>query len=87
MASFVTSPAAPKANTLVSFNASASKGIEGRGVVEYQWDFGDGTPLHTTGSALTTHVYAAVGSYTVTLRIVDDTGRFAVISNALEIAP
>jgi hypothetical protein len=86
-ASFVTSPAAPKVNAPVSFNASASKGIEGRSVEEYHWDFGDGTPLQVTGSPLITHVFGAVGSYTVTLRILDDTGRFAVVSSALTIAP
>ena len=86
-ASFVSSPAAPKVNTLVSFNASASKGIEGRSVTQYEWDFGDGSPLQMTSSPLVTHVYGAVGAYTVTLRIQDDTGRFAVASNELTIAP
>jgi chitodextrinase len=86
-ASFVSSPAAPKINGLVSFNASASKGVEGRSVVEYQWDFGDGTPLVTSASPVVTHVFTTAASYTVTLRITDDTGRFASVSNELEVAP
>jgi PKD repeat protein len=84
---FVTSPASPKANTAVGFNASASQATEGRTIVEYVWDFGDGTPVVTVGGPLVTHAYAAPGSYVVTLKVVDDTDKFAVVSSTLGIAP
>jgi PKD repeat protein len=33
----------------------------------YRWDFGDGSPIRTTGAAFTDHVYAAIGVYTMTV--------------------
>lgn len=41
--------------------------------VSYTWDFGDGTPKdgHTT----VMHQFAAAGTYTVTLTVVDGDGR------------
>jgi chitodextrinase len=86
-ADFVVSPAAPKVNTVVNFNASGSKGIEGRTIVEYVWDFGDGSPVQTTNQPLTNHVYGLPATYVVTLRVTDDTGRFAVVTKSVTIAP
>jgi len=55
------------------FNASASYGIDGP-VVQYNWDFGDGTEMNVT-SAGTTHVYATSTSLVVGLIVVDSTGQ------------
>ena len=47
-------------------------------IVSYQWDFGDGTPA---GSGIqTSHAYSVVGSYTVTLTVIDDIGHKGVLS-------
>jgi PKD repeat protein len=86
-ASFVSSPAAPKVNSLVSFNASASKGAEGRSITEYQWDFGDGTPVVSTASPVVTHMFGTAATYTVTLRVTDSMGKFAAVSEEVEVAP
>lgn len=53
-----------------SFDAGASTDTDGS-LVSYVWDFGDGTTDTTTG-ATTTHAYAGSGSYTVSLRVVDN---------------
>jgi PKD repeat protein len=86
-AAFVVSPAAPKANTIVNFNASGSKAAPGRTIVEYIWDFGDGSPVVSTSNALVNHTFFPAGGYNVTLKVVDSTGKFDVQTNAVTIAP
>jgi PKD repeat protein len=80
---FTTSPANPAPGTNIFFNASESKAAEGRVLVEYFWDFGDGTTA--TGAAVS-HSYANAGSYVVTLKVTDDARTFAVISQAITVA-
>ena len=54
------------------FDASGSADSDGA-IVEYAWDFGDGTT--TTGSVPTTsHTYLAEGTYDVVLMVTDDGG-------------
>jgi PKD repeat protein len=73
--SFTSSPTSPNPGQTVFFNASQVRPAAGRTLVDYFWDFGDGT----TGSGVTqSHVYAAVGSYVVTLKVTDDAGTFEI---------
>ena len=44
------------------------------GTVSYLWDFGDGTPTVTTKNPTVDHVYAAPGTYTVTVTETDANG-------------
>jgi len=54
---------------VVSFYAGGSS--DNRGIVSYEWDFGDGT----TGTGITlTHTYTEPGTYTVTLTVKDAAG-------------
>ncbi|WP_231486516.1 PKD domain-containing protein [Candidatus Blastococcus massiliensis] len=54
----------------VSVDGTASADTDGT-VASHEWDFGDGS----TGTGATAqHVYAAAGTYTVTLRVTDDDG-------------
>ena len=44
--------------------------------IAYSWNWGDGTAL-STGASPAAHVYAAAGSYTITLTTTDGWGKFA----------
>jgi PKD repeat protein len=72
-ASFTTSPAAIQVFDTVFFNATSSTVPAGRTIRSYDWDFGDGTPRGS--GVVTTHTYAAVNTYTVTLTVTDDLGQ------------
>lgn len=59
-------------NAAVLFNASSA--TDNIGIVDYKWDFGDGSK----GSSMTTnHVYEVAGVYTVTLTVTDVSGNIA----------
>lgn len=85
VASFVFSPTSPKANvTEVFFNAAASTAALGRGIVSWEWDFGDGS--YAQGQNVS-HLYGFAGTYTVTLRVVDSAGLANVTSKTITIVP
>jgi PKD repeat protein len=56
--------------TNVHFDGSGSTDSDGM-IVEYTWDFGDGTK---DSGMYSYHAYSMVGSYTVTLTVVDNDG-------------
>lgn len=53
----------------VYFDGSGS--TDDRGIVSYEWDFGDGA---TASGVTVNHIYAATGIYTVTLTVTDGGG-------------
>src|SRR2546425_9352993 len=65
--SFTWSPSTPVAGQAVIFTASVSGGTA---PFTYAWTFGDGSTLSTTASTAS-HTYAAMGSYSVTLKVTD----------------
>src|SRR2546425_702859 len=65
--SFTWSPSTPVAGQAVTFTASVSGGTA---PFTYAWTFGDGSALSTTASTAS-HTYAAMGSYSVTLKVTD----------------
>jgi chitodextrinase len=83
-AGFVFSPTAPFINQPVNFNASASTPAAGRRIVNYRWDFGDGT-LRDTADATISHAYGLPRTYTVTLVVTDDIGRTATTSSTVTV--
>ncbi|MEO7191249.1 MAG: PKD domain-containing protein, partial [Vicinamibacterales bacterium] len=85
-AQFAISPTSPKKFDLVSVNASASKTSAAHSIVRYDWDFGDGSAL-VTGGPQNNHVYTAVGTYAISLKVTDDTGRVAVLTQTVSVAP
>lgn len=54
----------------VSFDGSGSHDADGT-ITDYLWDFGDG---ESGNGVSVSHIYAAVGTYTVTLTVTDDGG-------------
>jgi PKD repeat protein len=85
-ASFVSSPTDPTTATIVNFNASQSTAPEGRSIVKYEWDFGDGVSFSSTSSAKASHGYTAEGQYIVTLTVTDSAGQKASESNRVIVA-
>ncbi|MGH9374035.1 MAG: PKD domain-containing protein [Vicinamibacterales bacterium] len=71
-ADFTFSPTDPLPGRQVHFNASESLPAPGRQIVQYSWDFGDGT----SGKGVqVSHTYPLLGNYTVTLTVIDDAGQ------------
>lgn len=85
-ASFFVTPTPPRVGQALIFNADQSKAATGRTIVQYSWNFGDGTPGVTAGF-LTQHTYTTAGTYTVILSIMDDVGQKASTTQTLTVAP
>jgi PKD repeat protein len=73
-ADFVVSPTSPLAGLIAFFNASVSKAGAGRTIVDYAWNFGNGT---TGRGVATSTIFSVAGTYTVTLVVTDDVGQTA----------
>ena len=67
----VFAPTSAFTGTNVSINGSQSFDPEGSDLL-YEFDFGDGSPLLQTTSAIVSHIYAAEGQYTIKLRVKDE---------------
>ena len=63
----------------VEFDGSASSDPDGDDTkLDYSWDFGDNTPIVSTGSDPSArHTYEKAWQYPVTLTVTDETGEFA----------
>jgi len=79
---FTTSPEDPEPGKAVFFNASESRPATGRVLVDYFWDFGDGT---TASGVAVTHTYQNEGTFVVTLKVTDDAGTFVVASQSVTV--
>ena len=64
-----------KTNLTVTVSGFDSYALDGKTIVNYTWDFGDG--MNASGANVT-HTYAANGTYTITLTVTDSDG----LSNA-----
>ena len=80
-ADFTYSPTYPITGEAVTFNASTST-PNGGTIISYFWDFGDGT--NATG-LIVSHIYPALGSYLVTLKISDSEGLFDNASKLIDV--
>jgi PKD repeat protein len=83
VADFTWTPLNPLPATIANFDASASYGYKNVGgvliadptaIVEYKWNWGDGKPDDVVFGPLMTHIFDAMGLYTVTLTVKDYNG-------------
>ena len=86
VADFLWNPYYPQRGETVTFDASLST-PDGGTIISYAWDFGDGTPIVVKTDPNTTHVYAAVGNYTVTLNVTDSEGRWDTEMHTITVVP
>jgi chitinase len=70
-AAFTSSPTSPTVSDVVNFDARTSSVPPGRRLVEWQWNFGDGT--FDSGERVQ-HRFTKAGSYVVTLTVKDSSG-------------
>jgi PKD repeat protein len=59
-------------------NSTGTSDTDG-GIRSYSWNWGDGTAL-STGASPAAHVYAAAGTYTITLVVTDNWGRTTTVT-------
>lgn len=76
------SPTEPLPGQTVFFNASAARAAPGRTLVDYFWDFGDGT---TASGVSVSHAYPVLGTYVVTLKVTDDAGSVTVVTQSVPV--
>lgn len=79
MAAFTWAPRDTTAGIPISFDGSGSKAVTSvsapSALNQYQWDFGDGSPVATTSTATPQiHAYATGGTYNVSLKVTSTTG-------------
>jgi len=74
IATFTADPQQGPPPLCVQFDATASRPSTGAEIISYDWDFGDGS--YGKG-AVTSHTYALMGTYHVTLTVTDSAGRQA----------
>lgn len=73
VASLQATPVEGEPPLFVQFDASGSSDSDGT-IVSYAFDFGDGSPMVTQSTPLTSHTYLSDGQYTATVSVTDDTG-------------
>jgi PKD repeat protein len=54
------------------------------GIRGYSWNWGDGT-TPSTGASPSAHVYAAAGTYTITLAVTDNWGRTTTVTRSVTV--
>ncbi len=83
VASFFYTPSNPVVNQVIQFNATESHDPDGT-IEQYQWDFGDGTPGDT--GVLVDHRFSGTGTYTVYLRVTDNSGNTGSASQTVTVS-
>lgn len=82
-ADFSANPSDPIEGQFIEFDASQSNSPNDE-IVEYRWDFGDGTKVNTTSTTVE-HSYDSDGVYTVTLEAVDGVGESNTTTRAVSV--
>jgi hypothetical protein len=72
-------------STLVAFNASGSYPVNGSRIMNYAWEWGDGTTDNFNASPSEDHDWVGAGTYWVTLTITDDLGQRASTTQTITV--
>jgi PKD repeat protein len=81
VAEFSISPAKPTVGETVYFNASLSTDPDGR-IISWSWNFGDGS---TASGQVANHIYDVAGTFTVTLKVIDEDNGSAACQKTITI--
>jgi PKD repeat protein len=81
-AEFTFSPTEPAPNTTVFFSGAQSTPANGRTIVSYKWEFGDGS---TATGVSASHKYTTAGTYTVNLTVTDNAGLKGAIGHEVPV--
>ena len=84
VAAMTCAPAGPRR---AGCNASASRPGSGSNIESYTFNWGDGSPDEVGTNPLQTHLYAAAGTFTVTLTVRDSLGREAATQATVTVTP
>jgi PKD repeat protein len=87
VAQFTVTPASPAVNTPVAFSAATSSVGSPATIINYFWDFGDGTTFDSEGVSTTVKTYTTTGVKVVTLTVTDSLGRQASRSTPVTVVP
>ena len=79
---WVFSPATPNVGDTVFFNADAVKPAVGHRLVQFTWNFGDGSSVD---GAQATHVFLTAATYQVVLTAIDDAGQKLTLAHPVGI--
>jgi PKD repeat protein len=82
-ATFTVSPTGPEVGQQIFLNASDSTATDGATIVEYQWDFGNGSTA--SGRSVSTS-YAATGTFVIRLTVRDSNGMTATTTQTVSVA-
>ena len=86
VAQFDVSPTTLFVDQQATFDASGSFDPDGF-IVQYEWNFGDGSGLYVTTSTIIFHSFFSPGNYTVTLTVFDSSGMTASTSRTVLVIP
>jgi PKD repeat protein len=81
-ADFTFSQVPPLSAHSMSFNSSSSTAAQGRTIVAYSWDFGDGGSSTLSSP---THTYGGPSSFNVTLTVTDNTGKVGRVTKTVAV--
>ena len=84
VANFLISPTNPLTNTRGNFNGGDSTTATGASIVEYAWDFGNGS-TSTGTSATASSTYTSARTFTIRLTIRDSAGRTATVTRTVTV--
>ncbi len=80
----LTGPLSGETGDAILFDGSGSSDPDGS-IVDYEFDFGDGTPVVSGGADTALHIFASAGTWLVTLTVTDDDGDDGQASWTIEV--